>query len=170
MLGVIIFAIVVVGTLALLKPIQPDTSPQPQFYMSYYFTTEATYEKIEMNQSKLIYVYFPKEIAEEKCARWLQQAACWTEKDLRTKETTLTATEINDLIHLIDQTNFMSLESTYGGAEQYQRYYPYSLFVKIGEKEKEVIYQSFPDASPMPKAFEVIKDKLLELMNKKFSI
>ena len=143
------------------------SSTQP-LYVSYFYTAEATYTKIEINQSKLIYTYFPQDVAQEKCKDWLVQAPCWKEEDLKTKEAILSDDEINGMIKLIEQTNFINLESSYGGAGPLQRYYSYKIFVKLGEKEKDVVYQSFPGASPEPEAFKEIKEKLLELVSDKF--
>lgn len=172
-LKILIFTILVIGTITILSlvflgHIPQKTSPQSQLYIRYHYTTEATYQDIEINKSRLIYTYFPEEIAKEKCASWIIQSPCWTEKDLKTKEAILSEDEVNDLTSLINETDFMNLKNTYGGASQYQRYYPHTLFVKIGEKQKEVVYQSFPGASPMPKAFKKVKDKLFELIDKKF--
>jgi len=145
---------------------EQETNSQSQLYMGYHFTAEAIYQNIEINQSKLIYTYFPEEVAKEKCAKWIKQVPCWAGEDLTTKETTLSEEEINELVSLIYQTNFMKLENTYGGATHGQKYYPERLSVRIGEKEKEVIYQS-SWASPMPEAFKKVKDKLFELVDTK---
>ena len=67
-LRIIIFTVFVVGTLVLLGHIQQKTISYPQLYIRYHYTAEATYQDIEINKSKLIYTYFPKEIAKEKCA------------------------------------------------------------------------------------------------------
>jgi len=165
LIGIVIFATLIIGIMGCL---QQKIISYPQLYIRYHYTAEATYQDIEINKSKLIYTYFPEEIAKEKCAWGMIQSPCWTEKDLRIKEAILSEDEINDLISLINETDFMNLKSTYGRASQYQRYYPYKLFVKIGEKQKEVVYQSFPGASPMPEAFRKVKDKLFKLIDEKF--
>ncbi len=144
---------------------EQETNSQSQLYMNYHFTAEAAYQDIKISQSKLIYTYF--EDVEGKCEGWVAQTPCWAGEDLTTKETTLSEKEINELVSLIDQTNFMKLENTYGGATHGQKYYPERLSVRIGEKEKEVIYQS-SWASPMPEAFKKVKDKLFELVDVKF--
>ncbi len=63
----------------------------------------------------------------------------------------------------------MELETTYGGAQEPQRYYPHKISVKMGKDEKRVFYQSFPGASPMPEEFKKVKNKLFELVRKKFN-
>jgi hypothetical protein len=68
---------------------EQETNSQSQLYMSYHFTAEIAYQDIKINQSKLIYTYFPEEVAKEKCERWVAQTPCWTGKDLTTKEVPL---------------------------------------------------------------------------------
>jgi NADH:ubiquinone oxidoreductase subunit len=67
----------------------------------------------------------------------------------------------------LSELGFWNLEATYGDASAGQRYYPYRLFVVLGENRKEVIYQSYPEASPMPEAFKIIVDRLYELVHTK---
>lgn len=135
------------------------------FSASYLYTAEATYQEIKINQSKLTFTYF--EDTSNKCVNWIQQSPCWGKKDLITKEIILSEKEISDLTNLIKKTGFMDLNNTYGGAGEYQRYYPYKLSVSIADKTKEVIYQSFPGASAMPKAFEEVKKQLNDLTSRK---
>ena len=164
----IVALVVIAGISLLLGHIQRGGS-RPHLYVKYHYTAEATYQDIEISRSELIYTYFPKEIAKEKCANWIKQSPCWTEEDLRTSQVSLSEDEIDDLVSLIRKTGFMDLESTYGGADESQRYYAHGITVKIGEKEKAVVYQSCPDASPMPDAFEKLMDKLFELVSKRFN-
>jgi hypothetical protein len=145
------------------KAISP--TPQPELSIVYLFTAETTFDKIEVKQGKLSYTYF--EDVNNKCAQWIYQSPCWTEQDLQAKEASLSNSDINDLITLVLQTKFMELANSYGNAPPGQRYYPYSLKVKLGEVEKEVIYQSFPDAQPMPEAMEKLIDRLHELVKEK---
>ena len=137
------------------------------FSASYLYTAEATYQEININQSKLTYTYF--EDTNNKCVNWVQQSPCWGKKDLITKEITLSEKEVSDLANLVKQTGFMDLNNTYGGADEYQRYYPYKLSISLRGKTKEVIYQSFPEASPMPEAFQELKNQIFNLANSKGS-
>ncbi|MEW5803572.1 MAG: dockerin type I domain-containing protein [bacterium] len=137
-----------------------------QFSLTYHYTAEATYCDVKISQSELMYTYFG-EI--EKCRYWIAQSPCWSQEDLETVRTTLSSDEINEVISLIRQTGFMDLEGTYGGAGQGGRYYPYTLSVKLDEREKEVVYQSFPDASPRPVAFVKVENKIIELVRMKFT-
>ncbi|MEW6379600.1 MAG: dockerin type I domain-containing protein [bacterium] len=145
---------------------------EEQLSVTYGFTAEATYVNIRIDQAKLVYTYF--EDTDQKCRYWVAQSPCWTQQDLTTMETPLSKDEVNGLIGLIYQTRFVDLEDTYGGAAPGQRYYPYTLSVRItqGEqpvqREKTVVYQSFPTSSPRPEAFQVIESRLLELVRQKF--
>ena len=137
-------------------------TPQASLSVSYLFTAEATYNKIEVNQAKLSYTYF--EDPEGKCAQWVEQSPCWTEQELRTREARLSDGDLADLIALIQQTNFMRLSNTYGGAASAQRYYRHTLQVKLDAVEKTVVYQSFPEAEPMPEGMSMLIDRLHELV------
>jgi hypothetical protein len=143
----------------------PEVTQVP-LRIEYFFTAEATYNKIEIDQNRLIYIYFDD--AENRCAQWVAQEPCWTEDDLKTKEADLTDKEINDLIGLVRQTGFMQLEKTYGGASELQRFYPYYLKVQLGNEKKEVVYQSYPGSTPVPEAFQRLADRLHELVTEKF--
>ena len=156
-----------VGLLALegcAAPTPPTATPP--LAIVYHFTAETTYENIEINQNKLTYTFFAD--TENKCAHWVAQNPCWTENDLQTKETNLTESEINALASLIRQTDFMKLGNTYGGAPEGERYYAYTLKVKLGDEAKEVVYQSFPGAGSKPEAFEKLEHHLHELIQAKF--
>ncbi len=143
-----------------------QAAQQTELSIVYMFTAEATYDRIEISQNKLIYTYFDD--LENKAASWMKQEPVWTQQDLKNKEVTLTNDEIDDLLYIIDQTNFWLLKDTYGGASSNQRYYPHSLSVSLGSENKKVVYQSFPDAEPMPDAQKAIIDKLHELVKAKF--
>ncbi len=165
--GIEPIVVLFISILVLSGCLHGETSPEPPaFSLHFLFTAETTYENIEIHNSRLIYTFF--EDVENKCAHWVYQTPCWTEADLKTKETGLSEGEINDLIDLIRQTGFMKLDNTYGGASPGQRFYSYNLTVQIGGEKKEVIYQSFPGADPMPEAFKGLIDKLYELVKGKF--
>lgn len=144
-----------------------QTKLPSEFSISYYFSAELIYKKIEISQLQFSYTYF--EDRDGKCETWFRQEPCWGAEDLRTRKAILSEGEANGLLSLIKQTGFMKLETTYGGAGEHQRYYPHKISVKIGEDEKRVSYQSFPGASAMPEAFKKVKDKLFELVRKKFN-
>jgi hypothetical protein len=67
--------------------------------------------------------------------------------------------EVKELIELSDE--FMKLDNVYGGGR-----YRYTMFVRLGDKEKEVVYISSLHSSEMPVAFRKLKDKLFELANR----
>lgn len=160
--NLLIFVLIILGIWNILGCTMKQQEP---LFINYFYTDEFTHQKISIEQSKLIYTYFKD--TEGKCASWIAQYPCWEDKDLKTKETMLSKKEINELINLIEQTDFMNFEDTYGGTGYY-RSYPYELSIKIGEKKKKVIYQSSHDSPPMPEAFEKLKDKLFTLIDKYF--
>ncbi len=144
---------------------RPQTTPS-SLTIEYLFTAETTYEKIQVSQTRLVYTYF--EDRNNKCAEWIAQSPCWADEDLKTQEADLTEEEVGDLIDLIRQTNFMQLKDIYGGAAEGQRYYAYTLMVQLGGKQKEVLYQSFPENEPRPEGFQRLSDRLHELVHQKF--
>ncbi len=166
---ILILAIITINFIICSKPKQKvQNQPTSEFYIKYYFTAECAHHKIIINQSKLIYTYF--EDVTGKCKCWVANIACWTEEELKTKETILPNDEINNLINLIKQTNFMSLDTSIGRTDRWGRYYPYELSVKIGRKDKRVIYYSGSSPYPMPEAFKKIKEKLFELVKEKLEL
>ncbi len=144
----------------------PIPTASPTLTIDYLFTAEATYDKIQVRQSRLIHTYF--EDADGKCTMWMAQVPCWTDQDLKTQETDLTEKEISDLIELIHQTSFMQLKNIYGGAPEGQRFYAYTLGVQLEDEKKEVLYQSFPESESMPEGFQRLSDRLHELVTQKF--
>lgn len=131
------------------------------FYVKYHFTAETIYEDIEIENLKVKVTY-----ADEACVQTNASNAnpvvsepLWRDC-LREKETTLSTDEIQSVSSLIEQSNFMNLESVYGDKERL-RYYPYQIKVKLGETEKEVTYRSTPEAPPMPEAFKQVRETLL---------
>lgn len=132
----------------------------------YHFTAETTYKNIEVTESRLMYTFF--EDTENRCAAWVAQSPCWTDNDLQTKTTTLSAAEVNTFVNLIRQTDFMQLGETYGGASAGIRYYAYTLKVQLADEAKEVMYQNFPGSEAKPEAFEKLEARLRELIQEKF--
>jgi hypothetical protein len=133
--------------------------------VTYLFSAETAYERIEINQWRLAYTTF--EDVDDRCAQWIEQSPCWSQADLRTREAPLSDGELRDLTDFIDQAGFLGLEDTYGGAQPGQRYYPHRLSVVMGATGREVVYQSYPGAPPMPDAFKAVMDRLYELVDAK---
>jgi hypothetical protein len=146
--------------------VSPRPSPTTPFGVTYRFTTEASYEQIEIKQARLIYTTFVDK--DNKCAHWVAQAPCWTEQELTTREASLSASELRTLRDLLQQTAFLTLADSYGGAPPGQRYYPYQLSVTSGAIYKTVVYQSYPDAAPMPTPLRAVIDSLYALIHAKF--
>jgi len=144
----------------------PSDTHKPELFITYLFTAETIFEKIEINQNRLSYTYF--EDSNNKCSRWFYQYPCWTEKDLKKKEAILANSDINDLISLILQTKFMELANIYSNAPPEQRSYPYIVKVKLQEMTREVIYQSFKNDQSMPEAMEKLIEMLYKLVKREF--
>jgi len=140
---------------------------ESKLFLKYHFDSETSYEDITITQSKLIYTYFPADIAKEKCRNWSQSYPCWKEDELKTVEISLSEKEEKDLIEFINKTNFFELSKTFYGNLTAPRYYEYRLFIKIDGKEKDVVYFASPNAPPMPEELRKIKDKLFELLERK---
>jgi hypothetical protein len=154
------------GLLGLVSCASPTpASVTPPLSIVYHLTAEATYKNIEVNQSQLIYTFF--EDTENKCTNWVAQSPCWTDNDLQTKQIALSAEEVNTLVNLIRQTDFMKLGDTYGGASEGIRYYAYTLKVQLADEKKEVTYQSFPGSEAKPEAFDKLETRLRELVQEK---
>lgn len=142
--------------------------PKYTLYLEYFIFTEASYRKVEITDTKLTFTYF--EDWQARCLNWKLASPCWKPEELNKKEWTLSDAEVQSLLSLVQQSNFMSLADTYGNAPEGQRYYPETLLVKSGaDSEKRVVYQSFPNAEPAPAGFTVMRDKLFEIIRSKFS-
>lgn len=155
-----------VGLLCLAGCASPTTATvTPSLSIVYHVTAETSYKDIEVNQGQLRYTFF--EDTENRCANWVAQSPCWTDNDLQTKAAALSAEEVNTIVTLIRQTDFMQLGDTYGGAPAGARYYAYTLKVQLADDAKEVMYQSFPGSEAKPEAFEKLEARLRELVQEK---
>lgn len=144
----------------------PSTPATARLAVTYFFSAETVYEKLEIRDSRLSYTTFADK--EQRCARSMVQAPCWREEDLTTRAAMLSSNEEQALSDLLAQGGFWGLEDTYGALQPEQRFYPYRLTVRLGAKEKEVVYQSAPEATPMPAALRQVLDQLEALVNTKF--
>lgn len=147
---------------------QSEVNSPTDTYARYFFTAEAVYQDIVILNNNIKVTYFKD--AEKKCAQWIEQRPCWTRADLLTREARLTKRELQTLRSLIKKTEFLMLDSVYGGAKDGQRHYTETVKVSLGFVAKEVKYQSFPEAAPRPAAFEKVKAQLLQLAKKKFGV
>lgn len=136
------------------------------FSLRYRYTTEIAYFDAEIADSRLTYTHPDYDAVKERCAQWVQQAPCWTQKDLVTEQAPLSQSERSELLGLIHQTGVMDLESYYGPREG-ERCYTYTLTVELDD-EKTVVYCSRP-GSVAPEAFDAITLKIEEIVDAKFS-
>jgi hypothetical protein len=140
--------------------------PHTDIHARYFYSAETVYREIVIDGLTLKLTYFND--ADTKCQNWIAQSPCWTQQDLQTRVAKLSQKEVNDFVNLINQSEFLLLEKTYGGAREGQRYYTETVKVKLGEVQQEVRYQSFPQASPRPPAFTKITHWLSSMVKKKF--
>ena len=151
-------------------PTTPDSTPSAptmaRLAVTYFFSAETVYEKIEIHDRRLIYTTFVDK--EERCAQSMIQAPCWRAEDLATREARLAADEEQALSDLLAQVGFWELDDSYGAMQPGQRFYPHHLSAHLGAREKEVVYQSAPNAAPMPVALRQVIDQLEALVNAKF--
>jgi hypothetical protein len=158
---------------SLYPSVMASTKPKVQkqhtdVHARFFYSGETVYRAIEIDGLKLKVTYFKD--ADKKCKNWIEQRPCWTEKDLLTKEARLTRRDLTDFTNLINQSEFLLLGKTHGGAKEGQRFYPESLKVKLGEVQHEVVYQSFPDATPRPEAFTKVARWLSDLTKRKLKL
>lgn len=78
-----------------------------------------------------------------------------------TREATVTSEAVKRLLSFIELTKFFELKDEYGGAED-QRHYPYTIHVRDGDRQKEVIYRSRPDVEERPEIFARVERQILE--------
>ena len=71
----------------------------------------------------------------------------------------LTNYQLDKLKKLIKSSGFMNLATEYG-APTNKRYYPYSISVCLGKKQKKVFYRSNPSYGSSPEAFRIVEDYL----------
>lgn len=68
---------------------------------------------------------------------------------------------VKRLLALIESAGFFDLKGEYGGAAN-RRYYGHTITVKVGAREKKVIYRSRPDAEPAPEGFAKVERRILD--------
>ncbi|QSJ15013.1 hypothetical protein JYQ62_24535 [Nostoc sp. UHCC 0702] len=81
----------------------------------------------------------------------------------QTRNKKLTNNQLDKLKKLIKSSGFMNLATEYG-APPNKRYYPYSISVCLGKKQKKVFYRSNPSYGNSPEAFQIVEDYLQQLI------
>jgi hypothetical protein len=143
-------------TLAL--PQRQHNADEP-FFLRFLATGESFYNEIKLEDGILSHTYF--EDTDQRCEQWVQSRPCWTENDLKTRSMHLSDKEIDKIYTALSDSAILDItENTLGGAKKGQRFYAQHLELRIGSIEKHLIYQSFPDASKKPAAFQRIEDLL----------
>ncbi|MCW5206034.1 hypothetical protein VU08_03755 [Desulfobulbus sp. F5] len=70
-----------------------------------------------------------------------------------------------ELLLFIRENGFHQLKDEYGAGSQ-ERNYPYTILVRDGKREKQVIYRSNPAAAARPEAFSQTEKKIIEFASK----
>ncbi|MFZ5792694.1 MAG: hypothetical protein ACOY3L_18540 [Pseudomonadota bacterium] len=130
-------------------------------YARYYETTETTCIEVVVDEMELRATRFVDAVG--KCTMWFEQSPCRNAAGLQTRRAAFTPEDLRELRVAIEESGFMALDAVYGGAKPDQRFYPMILSVALEGPQRDVIYQSFPEAVPMPRAFAEIRDRLLDL-------
>lgn len=143
-------------------------SPHPSdsiLYLRFLATGETFYRELKLENKMFSYTYF--EDTEHRCEQWVQSRPCWMEDDLKTITQPLSAKEIESLYTAISNSGILDItESKLGGAKTGQRFYAERLEIHMGAIEKTIIYQSFPEAIPKPKAFQIMEEAMENFANK----
>lgn len=138
-----------------------QTLPGNEFSLRFLATGESFYTEITLANGILSYTYF--EDTDGRCAQWVKSTPCWQEEDLKTISLALRPEDLDNLYAVIKESGALTLKrDTFGGAKAGQRHYRQTLDIMLDGKEKQLVYQSFPGASPKPEAFARLETVLLE--------
>ncbi|WGZ93282.1 MAG: hypothetical protein QJT81_15910 [Candidatus Thiothrix putei] len=138
-----------------------QTLPNNEFSLRFRATGESFYTEINLENGILNYTYF--EDTDGRCAQWVKSTPCWQEEDLKTISLALRPEDLDNLYAVIKESGALALKrDTFGGAKAGQRHYTQILEIMLDGKEKTLVYQSFPGASPKPEAFARLETALLE--------
>jgi hypothetical protein len=127
----------------------------------YHFTTETSYEDVTLTADTLRVTRFVD--STHRCATWLEQRPCWTQRELRASIRMLSRSDILGLEKLIRTSGFLRMQDTIGATTAGARYYAEELSVSAGGATKSVVYRSAPGVSPRLVAFRVVRDRILSL-------
>ena len=134
--------------------------------LSYRYTTETTYQQIDLANRVLRYTDFPN--AAGRCATWLEQRPCWKESDLRTRRVTLAPGQGRRLLSLITRSGLLTEPSGAAPPGTALRSYDEILTVEAAGRRVTSIYRSYPGAPPRPKAHAAVRNALLGLVQAAF--
>ncbi|MCP4437983.1 MAG: hypothetical protein GY810_03485 [Aureispira sp.] len=78
----------------------------------------------------------------------------------------LSEEQLKDLAQKVKDSGFLDLEKEVYGADENQRYYPYSIKVEMDCKTKEVLHRSNPEYEGAPEQFKIVEKAMFELTKK----
>ena len=134
--------------------------------MTYHYTTETSYFDVRLTNLKLTATQLDGQKVQARCAQWVQQAPCWTEQDLVTREAALAVADIASLKSLLKDTKVLQLADYYGPAPG-ARCYTQALSIELAGTIKKITYCSRPEEEPAPAAFRAVVARLQELAGQK---
>ena len=144
-------------------PKKTENKSTDSLFIQYHFSAETAFVDISITGNQLVKKHLPESF---KCPdNFVAQMPCYGEKDLVTEKKNLSKQQTDHLTELVKNSGVLNLNGNYGGASENQRYYPHLLNIKLNSKEYRLVYQSFPEAKPMPDEMKKVMDEILNLSN-----
>lgn len=164
-LTIIFMGVLLFGCSINKSPVPEQKQKTQDLYIQYQYSTETRNDIIEIENNTLKFTYVDQQKLGE-LPMVMEQRPYWTSDDLETIEKKLSDQQINELIFLINDSGFMELKHIEGITDEMQRYYPYFISVRLGDKKHHVEYRSNPEGPPMPQSFKKVSDRLYSLTGK----
>ena len=143
-----------------------DTNVLENFEAVYTSANNTDYNQIEIYQNGLTFRSIPEPPAS--CQDWTEPTPCYLAEDVSSQYIVLTTTDLNRLVSLISEINFVVLDDAYNTNPPVGDSYDQQLYVKLRRTEKMVTYTTYQDAPAAPESFDIIKTELFELVRRKF--
>lgn len=139
----------------------------PKLYMEARQGSETTMYHLVLDGTQLRYTYnFRTDIPPGAPRMSISQNAHYAEKDLKTKQASLTPVEAQKLESQVRKSDFFRLKSDYGDLRG--RSYSYPLTIGLDGARKTVTFHSGLHGGPCPRAHRELTDALLALARRKF--
>jgi hypothetical protein len=131
--------------------------------MSYFYDAPMCYHRVQIDSTILSYTYY---VAPD-TLRWVIQAPCYADSELKTVTTTLSRQEIKRLADVVNRSGFLRLPDTCGGNPGRRMCAgPYVLSAGRCCDEKRVVYR--PIDVPAPEPYKEVCSALAVLVQQKF--
>ena len=143
--------------------IQAITNNNSSEFEAYYFhTTESSYEKVSIKNSRITYTYF-KGVK-------VNFSTGWNQNELTKKDTLLSNADIDSLKKFVAKTGFMKLDTVIGNPFATDKYYSFKLMFNLDGEKRTVLFKSVPGGVSMPDSFRRSRDALMMLARKRTSV